>query len=144
MLAISYDPNDKAGLEKMRKGAGKLYGAAFLACLAAALVLGKIVVATTVITAPYGMKVDSPCGWAFVATAPLTDTLFGPKPLKLFLVIIIIITGSLRATFGLFSGDGSDPGSEPAALGGVSRRRQSAGLPSTPPAGESCGRCTNA
>ena len=28
MSAMGYDPNDKAGLEEMRKGAGKLYGAA--------------------------------------------------------------------------------------------------------------------
>jgi hypothetical protein len=86
MLAMGYDPNDKAGLEEMRKGAGKFYGAAFLASLAAAFVLGKIVVVTTVITVPYGMKVGFAMWLGFVATVQLTDTLFGRKPPKLFLI----------------------------------------------------------
>jgi hypothetical protein len=86
MLAMGYNPDDKAGLEEMRKGAGKLYGIAFLASLATAFVLGKIVVVTTVITVPYGMKVGFAMWLGFVATVQLTDTLFGRKPFKLFLI----------------------------------------------------------
>jgi hypothetical protein len=86
MLAMGYDPNDKAALDEMRKGAGKLYGTAFLASLAAAFVLGKIVVVTTVTTAPYGMKVGFAMWLGFVATVQLTDTLFGRKPFALFLI----------------------------------------------------------
>jgi Protein of unknown function (DUF1761) len=86
MLAMGYDPNDKAGLAEMRKGAGKLYGAAFLASLAAAFVLGKVVVVTTVISVPYGMKVGFAMWLGFVASVQLTDTLFGRKPYKLFLI----------------------------------------------------------
>jgi len=86
MLSMGYDPNDKAGLDEMRKGAGKLYGAAFLASLAAAFVLGKIVVVTTVITVPYGMKVGFAMWLGFVATVQFTDTLFGRKPFRLFLI----------------------------------------------------------
>ena len=86
MLAMGYDPNDKAGLEEMRKGAGKSYGVAFLASLASAFVLGKIVVVTTVTTLPYGLKVGFAMWLGFVATVQLTDTLFGRKPFKLFLI----------------------------------------------------------
>ena len=86
MLAMGYDPNDKAGLDAMRKGAGKLYGAAFLASLAAAFVLGKIVVITTVTTLPYGLKVGFAMWLGFVASVQLTDTLFQRKPFKLFLI----------------------------------------------------------
>ena len=86
MLAMGYDPNDKAGLEELRKGVGKLYGTAFLASLASAFVLGKIVGVTTVATVPYGLKVGFAVWLGFVATVQLTDTLFGRKPLKLFLI----------------------------------------------------------
>ncbi len=86
MRAMGYDPNDKAGLDAMRKGAGKMYGAALLSSLAAAFVLGKIVVVTTVITAPYGMKVGFAVWMGFVASVQLTDTLFGRRPLQLFLI----------------------------------------------------------
>ena len=74
------DPNDRAGLEECAKGAGKLYGAAFLASLAAAFVLGKTVAVTTVIHGAYGMKVGFAMWLRFVATVQLTDTLFGRKP----------------------------------------------------------------
>jgi hypothetical protein len=108
MLAMGYDPNDKAGLDEMRKGAGKLYGAAFLASLAAAFVLGKIVVVTTVITVPYGMKVGFAMWLGFVATVQLTDTLFGRKPFKLFLIntgyqlVCYLVMGAILAVSGRY------------------------------------------
>jgi hypothetical protein len=86
MLAMGYDPNDRAAVDEMRKGAGKLYGTAFLANLAAAFVLGKIVVVTTVTTVSYGMKVGFAIWLGFVATVQLTDTLFGRKPFRQFLI----------------------------------------------------------
>jgi hypothetical protein len=39
-----------------------------------------------VITVPYGMKVGFAMWLGFVATVQLTDTLFGRKPFKLFLI----------------------------------------------------------
>ena len=106
MVAMGYDPNDEAGLEEMRKGAGKSYGAALVASLAAAFVLGKIVVVTTVITVPYGMKVGFAMWLGFVATAQLTDTLFGRKPFKLFLIntgyqlVCYLVMGAILAVSG--------------------------------------------
>jgi Protein of unknown function (DUF1761) len=84
--AMGYDPNDKAGLDEMRKGAGKSYGISFLASLVSAFVLSKIVVVTAVATIPYGMKVGFAMWLGFVATVQLTDMLFGRRPLKLFLI----------------------------------------------------------
>jgi hypothetical protein len=49
-------------------------GLRFWTSLAAAFVLGKIVVVTTVITVPYGMKVGFAMWQGFVATVQLTDT----------------------------------------------------------------------
>ena len=108
MLAMGYDPNDKAGLDEMRKGAGKLYGAALLCSLAAAFVLGKIVVVTTVITVPYGMKVGFAVWLGFVASVQLTDTLFGRKPFKLFLIntgyqlVCYLVMGAILAVSGRY------------------------------------------
>src|SRR5258708_38074464 len=86
MLAMCYDPNDKAALDEMRKGAGKTYGVTLLACLVSAFVLGKVVAVTTVTSIPYGMKVGFAMWLGFVATVQLTDKLFGRRPLKLFLI----------------------------------------------------------
>jgi hypothetical protein len=86
MVAMGYDPNDKAKTGEMRKGAGKLYGMAFAASLVSAFVLAKIIEITTVNTAIYGMKVGFAVWLGFVATVQLTDKLFGRKPAKLFLI----------------------------------------------------------
>jgi hypothetical protein len=86
MAAMGYDPNDKAKTDEMRKGAGKLYGMAFIAGLVSAFVLAKIIEITTVNTVIYGMKVGFAVWLGFVATVQLTDALFGRKPTKLFLI----------------------------------------------------------
>src|SRR5215475_4654707 len=57
MVLMGFDPNDKAKLAELQKGAGKSYGLAFLASVVMAFVLGKIIAVTTVNTAVYGMKV---------------------------------------------------------------------------------------
>jgi hypothetical protein len=86
MRAMGYDPNDKAGLEKMRKGAGAMYALTFVLSLLSALVLGKIISLTTVQALPYGMKVGFSVWLGFVMTVQLTDKLFGQRPWKLFLI----------------------------------------------------------
>jgi hypothetical protein len=86
MIAMGYDPEDKAKVQEMRKGAGKLYSMALIASLVAAFVLAKIINITTVNTALYGMKVGLAVWLGFVATVQLTDMLFGRKPVKLFLI----------------------------------------------------------
>ena len=57
MVAMGYDPNDKARMEAMQKSAGKSYAISFIAALVSAFVLGKIVEITTVNSALYGMKI---------------------------------------------------------------------------------------
>ena len=43
MIAMGYDPEDKAKMDEMRKSAGKSYAFSFVASLASAFVLGKII-----------------------------------------------------------------------------------------------------
>jgi hypothetical protein len=85
-VAMGYDPNDKAKMDEMRKGAGPLYGMAMLASLLAAFILGKVILGLTVDTALYGAKVGFGVWLGFVMTVQLTDKLFGKRPLKLFLI----------------------------------------------------------
>ena len=105
MLAMGYDPNDKARIDEMRKGAGQLYGMAFIASLVAAFVLAKIIEITTVNTAVYGMKIAFAVWLGFVATVQLTDALFGRKPTKLFLIntgyqlVCYLVMGAILAVW---------------------------------------------
>jgi p-aminobenzoyl-glutamate transporter AbgT len=48
MVLMGYNPDDKAALDEMRKGAGKNYAIAFVLSLISAFVLGKIIQVTTV------------------------------------------------------------------------------------------------
>ena len=43
MRLMGIDPNDKAKLAELQKGAGKTYGLAFVASIASAVVLAKII-----------------------------------------------------------------------------------------------------
>jgi hypothetical protein len=85
-LAMGYDPNDKAKMDEMRKGAGKLYGITFIASLISAFVLAKIIDVTTVNSALYGMKIGFAVWLGFVTTVQLTSTLFGRKSTKVYLI----------------------------------------------------------
>src|SRR2546422_6748098 len=75
-LAMGYDPNDKAKMEEMRRGAGKLYGS-----LISAFVLGKVIEITTVNSIFYGMKIGFAVWMGFVTTVQLTSTLFKKRPI---------------------------------------------------------------
>jgi Protein of unknown function (DUF1761) len=86
MLAMGYDPNDKAKVEQMRKTAGPSYLLSFVASLASAFVLAKIIDLTTVNSALYGMKVGFGMWLGFVTTVQLTAKLFESKPWKLYLI----------------------------------------------------------
>ena len=86
MALMGYDPADKAKTEEMRKGAGKLYATSFIASLVAAAVLSKIIAVTTIHSVLYGMKFGAGVWLGFVATVQLTDSLFGKKPVKLYLI----------------------------------------------------------
>src|SRR5712692_1568816 len=65
MRLMGFDPNDKAKIAEMQKGAGKTYGLAFVASIASAVVLAKII---------------------DIATVQLTGALFGKQPTKLYLI----------------------------------------------------------
>ena len=56
-VLMGYNPDDKAALAEMQKGAGKNYAVAFILSLISAFVLGKIIQITTVNSALYGMKI---------------------------------------------------------------------------------------
>lgn len=86
MRLMGVDPNDKAKLAEMQKGAGKLYGISFVASLVSAIVLAKIIDITTVDTILYGMKVGFAVWLGFVATVQLTGALFSKQPFKLFMI----------------------------------------------------------
>jgi len=83
---MGLDPNDKAKLDEMRKGAGKMYALSFVASLLSAIVLAKIIDVTTVTTIPYGMKVGFAVWLGFVTTVQLTGALFSKQPIKLYLI----------------------------------------------------------
>ena len=105
MVLMGYDPEDKARLEAMRQGAGKMYGLSFLASLVSALVLAKIILITTVSSALYGMKVGFAVWLGFVATVQLTSVLFAKQPVKLYLIntgyqlVCYLVMGAILAVW---------------------------------------------
>lgn len=86
MILMGYDPEDKAKLAEMQKGAGKMYAISFVASLVSAAVLAKIVAITTVNSGFYGMKVGFAVWLGFVTTVQLTSVLFAKQPTKLYLI----------------------------------------------------------
>ena len=86
MRLTGFDPNDKAKIAEMQKGAGKTYGLAFVASIASAVVLAKIIDIATVNTVLYGMKIGFAVWLGFVTTVQLTAALFGKQPTKLYLI----------------------------------------------------------
>jgi surface polysaccharide O-acyltransferase-like enzyme len=86
MRLMGFDPNDRAKIAEMRKSAGKIYGLAFVASIASAVVLAKIIDLTSVNTIPYGMKIGFAVWLGFVTTVQLTGALFGKQPTKLYLI----------------------------------------------------------
>jgi hypothetical protein len=86
MLAMGYNPEDKAKMEEMRKSAGPAYGISFVASLIMAFVLAKIIDIATVDSAYYGMKIGFAVWLGFVTTVQLTAKLFGNQSTKLYLI----------------------------------------------------------
>ena len=86
MLAHGYDPNDKEKIAAMKKNAGPMYGAAFVASLLAAIVLARIFSSLGVHDAMRGVKIAVAVWLGFVATVQMTATLFGGKKIQLFFI----------------------------------------------------------
>ncbi len=105
MLAMGYDPENKAATDEMRKSAGKSYAISFVASLLAAFVLGKIIDLSTVDSALYGMKVGFAVWLGFVTTVQLTANLFGNQPTKLYLIntgyqlVCYLVMGAILAVW---------------------------------------------
>jgi hypothetical protein len=105
MLAMGYDPNDKAKMDEMRRSAGKSYALSFLASLVAAFVLGKIIDVATVDSVLYGMKIGFAVWLGFVTTVQLTGKLFGNQPTKLYLIntgyqlVCYLVMGAILAVW---------------------------------------------
>jgi hypothetical protein len=86
MRLMGFDPNDKAKIAEMQKGAGKMYGISCVASIVSALVLAKIIDITSVNTVLYGMKIGFAVWLGFVTTVQLTGALFGKQPNRLYLI----------------------------------------------------------
>ena len=86
MLAHGYDPNDKEKIEAMKKNAGPMYGAAFVASLLSAIILARMFSSLGVHDAMRGVKIAVAVWLGFVATVQLTGTLFGGKKIQLFFI----------------------------------------------------------
>jgi len=89
MLAMGYDPEDKAKIAEMQKTAGPKYGIAFLASLLSAFMLGKITFHLAVSTFYYGIKVGFGVWIAFVMTVQLTDKLFSNRGYQLVCYLVM-------------------------------------------------------
>src|SRR5258708_37692533 len=58
MVAMGYDPEDKAKIQEMQKIAGKSYAISFIASLESAFVLGQILHLATANTALHGVNIS--------------------------------------------------------------------------------------
>lgn len=85
-IAMGMDPDDKVKMAEMQKGAGKLYGAAFLASLLGAMLLSKLLAVMGIRLPLYGMKIGAAVWVGFVMPVQLTGTLFGMRSLKVFFI----------------------------------------------------------
>jgi hypothetical protein len=56
-ILMGYDPNDKAKMAELQKGAGPSYAMSLIASVLAAFVLGKILQVSQVTSAVYGMEI---------------------------------------------------------------------------------------
>ena len=105
MVAMGYDPDDKAKTQEMQKSAGKSYGISFVASLISAFVLGKIIDIATVNTVLYGMKIGFAVWLGFVTTVQLTAKLFGNQSTKLYLIntgyqlVCYLVMGAILAVW---------------------------------------------
>jgi hypothetical protein len=86
MILMGHDPDDKAKIAELQKGAGPSYMLSLVASLISAAVLGKIIAVATIDTPLYGMKVGLAVWLGFVTTVQLTNSLFSRQPARLYLI----------------------------------------------------------
>ena len=85
-VLMGYDPNDKAKMAEMQKGAGQSYAMSLVASVLSAIVLGKIIHVAHINSALYGVKIGLAVWLGFVTTVQLTNALFSKQPFKLYLI----------------------------------------------------------
>ena len=85
-VAMGYNPDDREAMNKMRQGAGPMYGAAFVASLLSAALLAKLLTVLWISSPLYGMKIGAAVWLGFVATVQLTGTLFGKRNPRVFFI----------------------------------------------------------
>ena len=86
MKLMGFDPNDKAKVAEMQKGAGPSYAMSLVASILSAAVLSKIITISTVNSPLYGMKIAFAVWLGFVTTVQLTGALFSKQPARLYAI----------------------------------------------------------
>jgi surface polysaccharide O-acyltransferase-like enzyme len=86
MRLMGLDPNDKAKLAELQKGAGKMYFLSFVASIVSAIILAKLFAVMGVVAIPRGLKIGFAIWLGFVTTVQLTGALFSKQPNKLYLI----------------------------------------------------------
>jgi len=86
MLEMGYDPDDKAKVQEMQKGAGPAYLGSFLASLVSAFILALFFHWLHVQSLEFGLLVVFHVWLGFVTTVQLTGVLFMKQSMKLFAI----------------------------------------------------------
>ena len=102
---MGYDMNDKAKIDELKKGAGAMYGLAFVGSVLAASILEKIVHISSGHSILNGVKIGLAIWVGCVTTVQLTDSIFGRKPAKLYLIntgyqlVCFVVMGAIVAAW---------------------------------------------
>jgi hypothetical protein len=86
MREMGCDPNDKAKIDEMRKGAAAAYSGSFVASLLSAFTLALILHGLQANDLHVGLMLGFHVWLGFVATVQLTGTLFLKQSMKLFAI----------------------------------------------------------
>lgn len=86
MREMGYDPNDKAKVQEMQKGAGPAYGGSFVASLLSAFTLALILHGLGTRDLHLGITASFHIWLGFVATVQFTGALFMKQSMKLFAI----------------------------------------------------------
>jgi hypothetical protein len=105
MREMGYDPEDKARIKEMQKGAGPAYAGSFVASLISAFVLALFFHWLRVSGIHYGLVTSFHVWLGFVATVQFTDALFQKKSMKLFAIntgfqlLCFLVMGAILASW---------------------------------------------
>ena len=85
-ILMGYDPNDKAKMAELQKGAGPSYMMSLIASILSAFVLGKLIAVSGTVGAVDGLKIGLVVWLGFVTTVQFTNALFSRQPNKLYMI----------------------------------------------------------